>query len=245
MLRCECQARLGRGWRFCESCGRPVALPGGQSLPETSPNATATTPEPDPSDAASAVRGRTDSSPQPVDSPKIPAQSADQLDWRFGIIPVLLGALLSLSLAWLSLWAILAGALLGALWALNRWRKIRLALDEFKADAIFEKVLIYGPCALSTRALWPSGVLYLTDQTLKFKPFNHTNEREVSLDPVRLAGADSIQRLVWPPHWRCLQVTSNYGPVFGTMKVFDVTIWQLHLNAARLRALLPTSQESV
>ena len=33
MLRCECRARLGRGWRFCESCGRPVTLTEAETRP--------------------------------------------------------------------------------------------------------------------------------------------------------------------------------------------------------------------
>lgn len=71
---------------------------------------------------------------------------------------------------------------MGGLWGLRRWQAIRLALQGFEHEWVFDKVVAYGACALGARAWWPTGILYLTDQTLKFKPFNHTNEREVSLD---------------------------------------------------------------
>ena len=38
-------------------------------------------------------------------------------------------------------------------------------------------------------------------------------------------------------------VTSTYGPVFGTMKVFDRSTWEQHLKAAKQAALQPARQE--
>jgi hypothetical protein len=250
MLRCECQARLGRGWRFCEACGRPVVEPGPEPEREALPAplvplgvaADGITLEHSPTLAE--PTGVTPA-PQPLVPSKIETQCVDHLDWRFGLAPVLLGMVLSLSLAWLSLWVVPVGAALGGFWGWRRWNTIRRAMDDFTLEWVFEKVIVYGPCALGERAWWPTGVLYLTDQTLKFKPFNHTNEREVSLDPVRLTGVDFPHRRSWPSDWRCVLVTSNYGPVFGIMKVFDRSIWEQHLKAAKQRALMPTSQESV
>lgn len=257
MLRCECQARLGRGWRFCESCGRPVVEPvsapvrviSASEIPtadpaESFPLEHAAAPERaliSPLSSRSVVKVGDEA---PARS-KVDAQRVDHLDWRFGLAPVLVGTVLSLALAWLSLWVIPVGAALGAFWGWRRWATIRRAMDAFTLEWVFEKVVVYGPCALGERAWWPSGVLYLTDQTLKFKPFNHTNEREVSLDPVRLTGIDFPQRRSWPSDWRCVLVTSNYGPVFGIMKVFDRSIWEQHLKSAKQRALMPPSEDSV
>ncbi len=246
MLRCECQARLGRGWRFCETCGRPVVAPvsmakgddPGQVVPDA-PDAQVPTVSEPPAPALAVPLPP----PQPMVAVKPQAQVLDHLDWRFGLAPVLIGVMLSLPLAWLSAWVIPVGAALGTLWAWRRWVTIRRAMTAFNLEWIFEKVIVYGPCALGERAWWPTGVLYLTDQTLKFKPFNHTNEREVSLDPVRLTGVDFPSRRSWPADWRCLLVTSTYGPVFGIMKVFDRSIWEQHLKVAKQRALMPGTQE--
>ncbi len=246
MLRCECQARLGRGWRFCEACGRPVVEPEPARASDAPGLALSVAPEPVPAPEPQALVDPVvapSALPQAVVRPKTPAQCVDHLDWRFGLAPVLIGVFLSLPLAWLTVWLIPAGAGLGAFWAWRRWLTIRQAMTGFALEWIFEKVVVYGPCALGERAWWPTGVLYLTDQTLKFKPFNHTNEREVSLDPVRLTGIDFPERRSWPADWRCMLVTSTYGPVFGIMKVFDRSIWDQHLKAAKQRALNPTSQE--
>lgn len=247
MLRCECQARVGRGWRFCEACGRPVVEPRpalALDEPETahplSPNEGAVSSPV----AVLATDLPSQPSPQPMLRPKPEPQCLDHLDWRFGLAPVALGLILSLPLAWLSVWVIPAGAALGAFWAWRRWTTLQRAMKGFALEWIFEKVIVYGPCALGERAWWPTGVLYLTDQTLKFKPFNHTNEREVSLDPVRLTGVDFPQWRSWPADWRCMLVTSTYGPVFGIMKVFDRRIWEQYLKAAKQRALQPETQES-
>jgi lysylphosphatidylglycerol synthetase-like protein (DUF2156 family) len=250
MLRCECQARLGRGWRFCEACGRPAVDPVVVAVSETGPvhePASDKLSEPVMEAPVVSLTSFTGVSNvhEPAVRPKIEAQSIDHLDWRFGLAPVLLGAVLSLSLAWLSLWVIPVGAGLGGIWGWRRWRAIRRAMDGFTLEWVFEKVIVYGPCALGERAWWPTGVLYLTDQALKFKPFHHTNEREVSLDPVRLTGVDFPQRRSWPSDWRCVLVTSNYGPVFGIMKVFDRSLWEQHLKTAKQRALMPANTEGV
>jgi hypothetical protein len=246
MLRCACQARLGRGWRFCEACGRPVVEAGSGQVARPAGSAP---PVPDRVDGVPQPAQGVESACVPVPIPQVAVRSKtealclDHLDWRFGLAPVLVGTVMGLPLVWLSPWVVPAGAALGAFWAWRRWRTIRRAITGFSMEWIFEKVIVYGPCALGDRAWWPTGVLYLTDETLKFKPFNHTNEREVSLDPVRLTGVDFPPRVSWPADWRGVLVTSTYGPVFGIMKVFDRSVWEQHLKAAKQKALQPVSQE--
>jgi hypothetical protein len=172
-----------------------------------------------------------------------PALRIGRFDWRFLLAPVAVGTLLGLSLAWLSLWTLLGGMALGLVWGLRRYLAISKALGDFEHEWVFDKVIAYGACALGARAWWPSGILYLTDQTLKFRPFNHTNEREVSLDPCRLMGFDFPEASSWPADWRAFLVTSTYGPVFGTMKVFDRVVWEQTLKEAKFRALSGQSSE--
>ena len=246
MLRCECQARLGRGWRFCEACGRPVVDAGSSPVPRPSGSAPplhSPVDEPSQPEQGAAIAGLPEALAQPTARPKIEALCLDHLDWRFGLAPVLVGVLMSLPLLGLSPWVVPAGAALGVFWAWRRWTAIRRAMTGFSLEWMFEKVIVYGPCALGDRAWWPTGVLYLTHETLKFKPFSHTHEREVRLDPVRLTGVDLPQGLSWPADWRRMRVTSTYGPVFGIMKVFDRSIWEQHLNAAKQAALQPARQE--
>ncbi len=248
MWRCECSARLGRGWRFCESCGRPVA----QSEAETHPLQVAL-PAPLDSPEAKAVglnpaMGLADqsqamasdtSSPTPTPAAaalKAPAVLIGHFDWRFLLAPILIGFVLGLFVVWLSPWILLLTVALGAVWGGRRWLAVQSAMRDFENEWVFDKVVAYGACALGARAWWPSGILYLTDQTLKFKPFNHTNEREVSLDPARLTGFDFPENFSWPADWRCFLVASNYGPVFGTMKVFDRVVWEQTLKEAKIKA---------
>jgi hypothetical protein len=237
MLRCECRARLGRGWRFCEACGRPV--PAEEAQPAHQPEVAVAVPmtaEPKtwPVDAEVAKVN------EPVTTlavikPRTPPQSIARFDWRFGILPVLLGLVLALPMAWFSVWFVPVGALLGAAWGWRKYRMIQMALRDFTLEWIFEKVDAYGPCALGVRAWWPTGVLYLTEQTLKFKPFKHTNECEVSLDPVRITGIDFPTLFSWPSDWACILISSSYGPVFGTIKVFDRIKWGQWMQTARQR----------
>ena len=242
MLRCECRSRLGRGWRFCESCGRPVTLTEAETRPveqlaEQLP-VTAVVSQ-SASDVVSVGAGLPAAEPvqaAPNGSLKAPAVRIGHFNWRFALAPVLIGAVLGLLLAWLSVWTVLIGVALGAIWGGRRWRAVSKAMSDFEHEWVFDKVIAYGACALGARAWWPSGILYLTDQTLKFKPFNHTNEREVSLDPSRLTGFDFPETFSWPADWRCFMVTSNYGPVFGTMKLFDRVVWEQTLKEAKARA---------
>lgn len=276
MLRCECRARLGRGWQFCEACGRPVTVAEAQARPEpahserpaaglglravtvgvTSSGVTFDD-DPAPSGALMALSGTPAANPEPgtatmadtVSAPTTaqvlhaPALLIGRFNWRFLLAPVAVGTVLGLCLAWLSLWTVMGGMALGAAWGLRRYLAISKALSDFEHEWVFDKVLAYGACALGARAWWPSGILYLTDQTLKFRPFNHTNEREVSLDPCRLMGFDFPQAASWPADWRALLVTSTYGPVFGTMKVFDRVVWEQTLKEAKFRALSGQSTE--
>lgn len=237
MLRCECRARLGRGWRFCETCGRPVPVDSGgeapapevvtplQDLPPSAQGAEPVLAEPLPT---AEVRG-----PFAPVQPKAPALVLMRLDWRFAVLPVLLGWLLCLPLLGLSLWFAPLGLVLGGLWTWRQLRKIRQSMQAFTLEWIFDKVEVYGPCALGVWAWWPTGVLYLTDQTLKFKPFGHTQACEVSLDPARITGVDFPTHFSWPSDWACMLVSSSYGPVFGVMKVFDRIRWGQILQAAR------------
>ncbi len=242
MLRCECRARLGRGWRFCEACGRPVPAEAPGVAPERDtdpvvaaglPETTAPVPVPPAPVSPPLTQTTVVPAPQVLTKPRQPATVLMRFDWRFGVLPVIMGGILGLPLLWLTLWCAPLGLICGALWAWRRHRMIRESMRSFTLEWIYEKVEVYGPCALGVRAWWPTGVLYLTDQTLKFKPFGHTKECEVSLDPARITGVDFPTHFTWPADWACMLVTSSYGPVFGTMKVFDRIHWGQLLQAAR------------
>ena len=237
MLRCECRARLGRGWNFCETCGRPVPVDSGLVAPAPE---VVTAPEGTPPmvESVQPVLAATTQMAQGLESvtpvpPKAPALLLSRADWRFALLPLMLGWVLGLPLLGLSLWCAPVGLVLGGFWAWRQLRRIRQSLDAFSLEWIFDKVEVYGPCALGAWAWWPTGVLYLTDQTLKFKPFGHSQECEVSLDPARITGVDFPTHFSWPADWAGMLVSSSYGPVFGTMKVFDRILWGQILQAAR------------
>ncbi len=238
MLRCECRARLGRGWRFCETCGRPVPEDLGVAAPEpgiavSGEPVSPASPTAQPVETDSALNSQVPATAAPW-LPKPPAMALTRLDWRFALLPVFSGFILGLPLLLLSPWCAPVGVVLGLSWAWRELRRSRQSLHSFTQEWIFDKVEVYGPCAMGIWAWWPTGVLYLTEQTLKFKPFGHSKECEVSLDPARITGIEFPSHFFsWPPDWAGMLVSSSYGPVFGTLKVFDRIRWGQVLQAAR------------
>lgn len=121
MLRCECQARLGRGWLFCEACGRPVTLVAAEprAVNTLPPGAEVVTPEmvtPEPADTAVIERQFSDESgpaPTSASALKPPAVLIGCFDLRFLMLPLLTGALGGLLVVWLTPWALLAGIVFG------------------------------------------------------------------------------------------------------------------------------------
>ena len=101
MLRCECRARLGRGWNFCEACGRPVPEDSGvlAPAPEVATASEGTAPmvesvQPVLAAMTQMAQGMESVTPVP---PKVPALLLSRLDWRFAVLPLLLGWVLEKS----------------------------------------------------------------------------------------------------------------------------------------------------
>jgi len=186
--------------------------------------------------------------------------------WRpIGLEPVwIAGVWWQLAGPWLLIWLlislpfgliawplILLGLLVGMLQMFWRIRQTEKAIETFRQDKfLFDRVWVYGPAALGRYSIWPTGLLFLTRENLRFKPFDEQMDREVNLDLAKLQSASAIYQKLTKNPWQSIDLQTSYGPVFGKVRLCQSQFWERLLgmaisqNFTELEALLPEKQET-